>query len=142
MAQPRITVIINGTTYSLCADNPQAIGNMPAEDRLHLLTLLEVVRRPEDLQPATAPVARATPQSLSSTPQNPAPAAADARVVVSQSTVTPSAPTRMGSGDIDALMARLAAEEQRGRKPGLTRAGIYKLTGGLLLLVFLLVVVL
>lgn len=142
MAQPRITVIINGTTYSLCADNPQAIGNMPTEDRLHLLALLEVVRRPGDPQPTPAPVARAIPLNLTSTPQNPAPTPQDARVGVTQSTIGPAAPTRMGSGDIDALMVRLAAEEQRGRKPGLTRAGIYKLTGGLLLLVFLLVVLL
>jgi hypothetical protein len=135
MAQPRITVIINGTTYSLCADNAEAIGHMPAEDRLHLLALLEVVRRNGDPPPATAPVTRAAPQ-------NPSPTPPGARPAVTRRASDNAAPARMGSGDIDALMARLAAEEQRSRKPGLTRAGIYKLTGGLLMLIFLLVVVL
>lgn len=132
MAQPRITVIINGTTYSLCADNAEAIGNMPAEDRLHLLALLEVVRREGDPPAAITPATRAAPSTPSPTPP-------DARATATR---VASAPTHMGNGDIDALMARLAAEEQRSRKPGLTRAGIYKLTGGLLMLIFLLVVVL
>lgn len=135
MAQPRITVIINGTTYSLCADNAEAIGNMPAQDRLHLLALLEVIRRHGDATPATSPVARAAPQNPSPTPPDPRPA-------VTRRASDTAAPARMGSGDIDALMARLAAEEQRSRKPALTRAGIYKLTGGLLMLIVLLVVVL
>jgi len=134
MPQPRITVIINGTTYSLCADNVEAIGNMPGEDRRHLLTLLEAVRGDGDPPLAAKPFTREAPANQPSTPP-------DARAAVNQIAKSPAAPTRMGSGDIDALMTRLAAEEQRSRKPALTRAGIYKLTGGFLLLIFLLVAI-
>lgn len=135
MAQPRITVTINGTTYSLCADNVEAISNMPTDDRQHLLTLLEAVRQADDQPGAAKPVTRAAPV-------HPPPAPPEAQTAVSRIAQGGATPTRMGGGDIDALMAQLAAEEQRNRKPGLTRAGIYKLTGGLLLIVFLLVIML
>lgn len=135
MAEPRITITINGTTYSLCADNAEAIGNMPVHDRQHLVTLLEAVR--SKTNPATA----ATPglQDKSRIAAAPQPAKADsaARSAASQPTAA-----HIGSGDVDALMARLAAEDMQRRKPGLTRAGLYKVTGGFLLFIFLLVVIL
>jgi hypothetical protein len=135
MAEPRITIIINGTTYSLCADNAEAIGNMPLADRQHLLTLLEAVRS------KTAPELPATPGSPDTsritTPSPPAMAVATARHVASNAK-----PERMGSGDIDALMARLAAEDSRSRKPSLTRSGVYKALGGVLLFLLLMVVIL
>jgi hypothetical protein len=135
MAEPRITLIINGTTYSLCADNTEAIGNMPINDRRHLLTLLEAVRHKTEPMPAATPATRDA--SSSAAPLKPVTSDATARATPSDAT-----PERMGSGDIDALMARLAVEDRRSRKPTVTRAGIYKATGGVLLFILLLVVIL
>lgn len=133
MPQPRITIAINGKTYSLCADNAEAIGNMPLDDRQYLVTLLEVVKSKTDPAPAAAPVA--TGKSNSPAPAKPA--LADH---VTHTAANAPKPARMGSGDIDALVARLAAEDLQSRKPVLTRAGVYKVTGGFLLVIFLLVV--
>ena len=47
MKQPTITFIINGTTYSLCASDTEAIRNIPSVDRQHLVTLLEQVKDQE-----------------------------------------------------------------------------------------------
>jgi len=135
MAEPRITIIINGTTYSLCADNAEAIGHMPLVDRQHLITLLDVVRSRTD--PAQVPAPRPSPAAAIAAPGKPATPVGAAPVTAREAT-----PERMGSGDIDALMARLAAEDSQRRKPALTRAAIYKVTGGFLLLILLLVVML
>jgi hypothetical protein len=51
-------------------------------------------------------------------------------------------PERLGSGDIDALMARLVLEEKRSRKPAVTKRGIYKAIGVFVVLVVLLVFIL
>lgn len=135
MAQPRITIVINGKTYSLCADNAEAIGNMPLQDRQHLVTLLEVVKSKTDPAPAATP---GTPDKsrIAAAPQ-PIKADTAARIAASEPTLA-----HIGSGDIDALMARLAAEDMQNRRPGLTRAGLYKVTGGVLLFIFLMVVIL
>jgi hypothetical protein len=135
MEHPRITVTINGKTYSLCAANAEAIGNMPANDRMELIILLEAIKRQDRLSPGAAPKAR--DESRTSSPPSP-----PARPAASN--ISPSGPKseRLGGGDIDALMTRLAAEEKRSRQPGISRAGIYKVTGGLLLVIFLLVAVL
>jgi len=51
-------------------------------------------------------------------------------------------PERLGSGDIDALMARLVLEEKRSRKPGLTNRTLYKVISVFAVLVVLLVFIL
>jgi hypothetical protein len=51
-------------------------------------------------------------------------------------------PERLGSGDIDALMARLVVEDNRNRKPVLTKHGIYKAIGALAVIVVLFVFIL
>lgn len=135
MPQPRITIAINGKTYSVCADNAEAIGNMPLEDRQYLVTLLEVVKSRTDPALAAAHVATGKPSSPA--PEKPALAAA-----ATLTAANAPKPARVGSGDIDALVARLAAEDLQNRKPVLTRAGVYKVTGGFLLVIFLLVVLL
>ncbi len=133
MPEPRITITINGTTYSLCADNVEAIGHVPLHDRQHLVTLLEAVKSKTDSAPAAKQGAPDN-SGIAAAPQPPKSDIA-ARIVASE-------PARSSSGDIDALMARLAAEDMQRRKPGLTRAGLYKVTGGFLLVIFLLVVIL
>lgn len=134
MAQPRITIVINGKTYSLCADNAEAIGNVPLEDRLHLITLLDVVRSRTD---TTREAPRDLRDNPSAAPTKPAVAGTASPIDARQPT-----PVSMGAGDVDALIARLAAEEKQSRKPGITRAGLYKVTGGFLLFIFLLVLLL
>ncbi|MCB1699678.1 MAG: hypothetical protein H6985_17715 [Pseudomonadales bacterium] len=113
MDQPTITFFLNGKTYSLRPGDTAAIGAIPSEDRQVLLALLESVKQQEDLAMAVARRAVDKARGAShgvTAPPGPRPAAGE----------------RLGSGDVDALMARLVMEENRNRKPALTRQGMYK----------------
>jgi hypothetical protein len=135
MEQSRITFVINGNTYSLDAGDSAAIRKMSAQDRRELIKLLEAIKQQEGLPPVALPGAQDRAQiSPMSSPAS--------RTYTTPITAADRSSSRMGSGDIDAMMARLIAEEKRGRKQGLTKAGIYKLMAGLLLVVFLLVIIL
>jgi len=136
MEQPRITIAIDGRTYSLRADHTASFSHIPAEDRRHLITLLEAINSQATPLPAATPGAVADTSAIA-----PAPASS----AISQkghASGRPTTPERAGSGDIDALMARLIMEEKQNRRPGLTKAGIYKVMAGLLLLILLLVMML
>lgn len=115
MNQPAITVIINNQTYSLSAGNVEAIRHIPDADRQQLIELLEVVKQQE------------------SATQSPP---------VRQVTTETSRSERLGSGDVDSLMAQLIMEERSQQKPGLTKQTIYKWVVGLAVVVIILVVVL
>jgi hypothetical protein len=132
MKQPTITFIINGSTYSLCASDPEAIRKIPTVDRQHLITLLEQVKYQKSLSLAAVQqvVDKAKFHSLSAT------GVTDAGSQPGHKDVKPD---RLGSGDIDTLMARLVLEEKRSRKPGLTKRGIYKAVSVFAVLVVLLV---
>lgn len=131
MEQPRITFVINGQTFSLRASDVSGIDAMPAAERQQLVELLEAVKQRES---RAAEIAR---QALD-------------KVAVATGDVTPSArpafqpvkPERMGSGDVDALMARLVMEENRNRKPGMTKQDLYKWVLGAAVIVMLLVLIL
>ncbi|MEH6570114.1 MAG: hypothetical protein V7709_13630 [Halioglobus sp.] len=134
MSHPRITFIINGTTYSLCASETQAMGNIPAADRGQLIALLEALKAQEisSQEPVEKAVNYAA-QSASAATFNTAP--------VGQIQQQPKL-ERIGTGDVDALMARLVMEENQQKKQGLTKQGIYKGLAGFLALVVLLVMIL
>jgi hypothetical protein len=135
MKQPTITFIINGTTYRLCASDTEAIRNIPATDRQHLLRLLEQVKYQESLSPAV--VQQVTDKAeVYSCPAANVPAAGIQPGQKEQK------PERPGSGDIDALMARLVLEDKRNRKPALTKSAIYKVVAICTVLVVLLVIIL
>jgi len=135
MDEPRITFIIDGNTYSLRSSDTGAIREIPSADRKQLIALLESVKQ-QDILAQTAveqAVTRATHPSHS--PPN--------EQVQSRPPGDPAIkPERLGSGDVDAIMARLIMEEENSRKPGLTKQGIYKLLAGFAVVVFLLILIL
>jgi len=92
---------------------------MPSVDRQHLVTLLEQVKNQERLSVAVVQQeidrAKFYPREAKNV--------AEAGTQPDRKTIKPE---RLGSGDIDALMARLVLEEKRSRKPALTKRGMYK----------------
>tara|TARA_R110000823_G_scaffold171736_6_gene304125 strand:- start:15652 stop:16059 length:408 start_codon:yes stop_codon:yes gene_type:complete len=134
MHYPKVTFVIDGKTYSVDAGDPVTIRNIPLEDRRHLINLLEAVKRQHSLSLKT--VSAALDKSGVSTA-----ARSDANATAANNSATGGEPTRLGSGDIDALMARLVVEEKQNRKPAITRSGIYKITAGFLFLILLLVII-
>lgn len=134
MKQPTITCIINGSTYSLCASDTAAIRKIPTIDRQHLVTLLEQVKYQESLS------AVAVQQAMDKAKFSSRDAA-----IVPAAGIQPDPkdikPERLGRGDIDALMARLVLEEQRSRKPALSKRGVYKVISVFAVLVVFLVII-
>ena len=115
MNQPAITVIINNNSYSLSANNLEAIRRIPTADRQHLIALLELVKQQQSAT-QSPPVRPITTESSRS--------------------------ERLGSGDVDSLMAQLIMEEKSQQKPGLTKQTIYKWVGGVAVVIIILVLVL
>ena len=131
MEQPRITFVINGKTFSLRASDGDGIGAMPAAERQQLIDLLEAVRQQDK---RAREVAQRALDSAALTASGAAGAATpDYR---------PAGGERLGSGDVDALMARLVAEDNRKRKPGPTRQDLYKWVLGIAVVFILLVLIL
>jgi hypothetical protein len=135
MKQPIITFIINGTTYSLCASDTEAMRKIPSVDRQHLITLLEQVKSQEKLSAAV--VQQAMDKAKFYTRD--ATSVPDAGVQPDHKAIKPE---RLGSGDIDALMARLVLEEKRNRKPALSKSGMYKVMSLFAVVILLLVLIL
>jgi len=135
MKQPTITFIINGSTYSVCASDTAAIRKISTIDRQHLVTLLEQVKYQESLSAAAVQQAmdKAKFYSRDATSVPAAGIQPDPKDIK---------PERLGSGDIDALMARLVLEEQRSRKPALSKQGMYKVISVFAVLLVLLVIIL
>ena len=125
MEQAKITFVINNNTYSLSSTDQQAIRDIEDKDRQDLLDLLGAIKAEE---------ARARQ--------------AEARVQAALAGSQPGAvtdgpaPERLGRGDVDALMARLAMEDNQNRKPGPTREGLFKFMLGFFGVMIFLVVVL
>lgn len=117
MEQTKITFIINGNTYNVHGKDFETLRAMPKADRQQLTALLETVRQQEQRE------------QLAESTQHTAP---------SLSTVKPE---RMGSGDVDDLMARLILEEKRNQKPALTKQALYKWIGGITVIMILWVLI-
>jgi len=131
MEQPRVTFVINGQTFSLRASDSSSIDAIPAPERQQLVELLEAIKQSENraatmAQQALEKAAAATADSAGS----------------ARPDYQPAKPERLGSGDVDALMARLVMEENRNRKPGMTRQDLYKWVLGGAAIVILLVLLL
>ena len=127
MEHPLITFIVNGKTFSLRAGDSAALGAIPDAERRQLLALLDALKQQDERAEALVQGAVARARA---TPRSPQAAASTAR------------PERLGSGDVDALMARLVLEENRNRKPGPTRHDLYKWLLGFAAVVVLLVLIL
>jgi hypothetical protein len=119
MQQPTITFILNDKTYRLCATDSHTMRELPAADREQLITLLEALKQQDLLarQAVEQAVARAK------TGQTTAAGESTTGTQPQQKTLKPE---RLGSGDVDALMARLVMEEKSSQKPTLTKQGLYK----------------
>jgi hypothetical protein len=134
MIETTITVIIEDRTYRLGNNDPESIGRISDADRRQLISVLEQIKEQEQrvARLAQQAVARSSVETL-----------VTARGEgVGEAGVRSPAPERLGSGDADALMARLIMEEQRERKPAPTTRGFYTLFGGIIAIVLLLVMIL
>lgn len=118
MNHPSITVVIDGNTYTLQADDLQGMRDMPGSDRSQLIKLLEVLKAQHEksqrlvqdaLNKQTLESAAPAMGNPSATSSGPAPAR-----------------ERMSKGDIDELMTRLIMEERQQQKQGLQSGTIYK----------------
>ncbi len=134
MEQPSITFILNGNTYSLCASDAESIRKIPSDVRQQLISLLEAIKREDKL-------AQAAVQQALNKAKNPN--QFEAKSVRTKSTLDSASPKpdRLGSGDVDALMARLIMEEKQNQKPGLSKGTLYKWLGGFVVVVFLLILI-
>lgn len=112
-----ITVVIGGNAYKLSLGNADAIKAMPTADRQQLISLLEDVKRQEAA--SNAAVNRAVTSQ------------------VSAASPSLSGTDRLGTGDVDALMARLAMEEKNSRKSGISKSTVYKILAGFFILTLL-----
>jgi hypothetical protein len=134
MKQPAVTFVVNNRTYSLSASDTEAMRNIPAADRQQLITLLEAIKVQDSL-------ARAAVQAAAESVIAPSQAAIRAPETGNRTTHQDSKPERLGSGDVDALMARLILEEKQNQKPGLTKQGLYKVLVGAAVFIFFLVLI-
>lgn len=130
MEQSVITVVINGNAYNFGAGNTGPLDAIPAAERQQLIALLEAIkeeeRRSNQIARTALEHAKSSGQGLTSGGQ------------VDNSQMKPE---RMGSGDVDALMARLVMEESRDKRPVLTRQGLYKWIAVFAVVIILLVLV-
>ena len=134
MEQPKITFIIDSKTYSLRANDAKAIRDIPSADRQQLILLLDAIKRQDTLAQAAVQHAVDMAQVSTKTPLN---------GPENGGTLDHKAPKpeRLGSGDIDALMARLIMEEKSDKKPGLTTQDLVKWVAGLTVAIILLVLI-
>ena len=134
MEQSKITFIINSKTYSLRANDAEAIRDIPSADRQQLILLLEAIKQQDAIAQAAVQNAVDRARTSSGLPFN-RPASGD---VLDHKVPKPE---RLGSGDVDALMARLVMEEKRDKKPGLTTQDLVKWVVGLTVAIILLVLI-
>jgi hypothetical protein len=135
MAEEPITFVIDGRTYRVRGGDSTAIRAIPAEDRRRLIGLLEAVKAQDRLAESAI---REVVEGARSNRQSGAVATPTMETPVSGA----AGAGRLGSGDIDNLVARLAMEERQNRKAMPSRSGVYKWAVGLAAMVFLLTVIL
>lgn len=112
MKQPRIVfVTAEGKPHTLRLDQPETLSALPVAERNQLIALLEAVKtapQASDAPPvrvSTAPViATGGPATAPATPQ----------------------PERLGSGDVDARVSQLMAQERQNYQPQVTVQTMYK----------------
>lgn len=132
MNSPKITFVVNGNTYSIQADDTQALASIKAADQTALIALLESLKQHKSAQDhraatrlAQASAAASSINSINNT---------------SSSNSAPSGPgktERLGRGDADALMARLIMEEKAKQKQLPSHRSFYKWILGIGIVVIL-----
>jgi hypothetical protein len=124
MQQTNITIIIDGSTYSLNPSDKASIKSLPIGDRQQLITLLEAIQLFEKQRHASARQAEGK-----------------ANVAAALANTKMDAKEPLGSGDVDQLMAQLVMEEKNNRKTGLTQQGLYKWMGITVAVIIFLVII-
>jgi hypothetical protein len=124
MQHANITIIIDGSTYSLNPTDKASIKSLPIGDRQQLITLLEAIQLFEKQRNASARKAEGT-----------------ANAAAALAATKPLGKEQLGKGDVDQLMAQLVMEEKNNRKPGLTLQGLYKWMGISVAVIILLVLI-
>jgi hypothetical protein len=124
MQQTNITIIIDGSTYSLNPSDKASIKSLPIGDRQQLITLLEAIQLHEKQRHASARQAEGK---------------ANAAAALANTKLDAKEP--LGSGDVDQLMAQLVMEEKNNRKTGLTQQGLYKWMGITVAVIIFLVII-
>jgi len=119
MNTQEIVVIINGHTYTLSPNNSGEIGSIPAEDRQQLIALLE------SLKQQSVPTHTAVPHQ-SSMVCNSSDATDTTHRDSSITDFQMRGPERLGSGDVDGLVAQLIMEERNKSRQELTKYTLYK----------------
>ena len=130
MEQSRITLVINGSAYSVRPGDADGASAIPPAERQQLIRLLEALQQQDE---RARDIARSSGEGAASVSEG-TPGA-------ERSQYRPVGSDRLGSGDVDALMARLVAEDNRNRKSAPTREGLLKWVLGLVAAVILLVLV-
>lgn len=126
MNDTNITIVIAGNTYTLRSGDLKSLRNMPAQDRDQLIDLLEALKAQREK------TERLVQNALAKNTVN----RASARGASNANQTAPA--ERLGKGDVDAIMARLIAEEKQRQKPGLKRATIYKFAAAIIVIIVLL----
>jgi len=134
MEQSPVTIVINGSTYTLNANDADAIQQIPRAERQKLITLLEAIQQHDRTaisseQPISTDLEEVWEDSIKHATQAP--------TLDQQDNSAQAA----GGGDIDALMARLIMEERANQKEVPTRQSLYKIIGGVTIVIIVLILV-
>lgn len=133
MANQFITIVMNGRTYRLSADHGDAIRYIDAADKLELIALLEEIKLQNSLSEVA--VAKAISSSLAYSQRD------IKKPAINTTHEASSSAERLSEGDVDRLMQRLIAEEQKNKKPPLTAIMFYKWALGIIAIIVVWVLV-
>lgn len=134
MSAPTITVVVNGNAYKLSATDRVGLAAVKPSDRQALLTLLEALKQCD--QAASQAVEQAVAAARRSQATGPS-----SHVAAKSVPAEPLTGERMGSGDVDALMARLIAEDQQSRQSKSKPQTLIKAVAVLAAIIVLLVII-
>lgn len=121
MTANKITFVINGNTYSISPDDPNALTSIASSDQAALLTLFESLKQ----QRASLEL-RANQRLAQSSTSSSAIAAASNNSSDNKSLAQSTKRERLGRGDAEALMAKLIMEEKAKQKQQPSPSSFYK----------------
>lgn len=147
MDNSKITIIINGNTYNLSAVDINGIGAVKPEDRSELISLLTSVKQYE--QASKEKVQRVSSRLEAQMQQGEAVKGnlrtnengMNSDFTAHLSAENPIVQDRLSGTEVDKLMARLVLEEDRGKKPALTKNAVYKFIGAIAVATIILIIV-
>ena len=123
MKPDNIKITIGDSTYEFDPAYPESLNNVQESDRLLLIELLETLK-----------LDAANPEPLY-TPYNSSP---EVNKEIQSQNISAK---NMSTGDIDAMVATLMAEERSKRKPGIDQRGFLKVIGGVASAIVLLIII-